>query len=162
MSGFLGDWIRSMASAAIICGVALTVTPSGSVKNVLRVVCGALMTIVLVWPLTGGGKLWSALDASSYSQRARAVAQGALEEGTNISRDIIKQELESYVLDKAQSLGMEDVEVQVELRWSSEGCWYPVKVRLSAPTALGRQALERVIEGELGVPPEEQEWSIGE
>lgn len=162
MSGFLSAWIRGMAAAAVICGGAMALTPGGKVKGVLKVVCGTVMVIALISPLIKGDELWSAMDIAKYRQEAGEVAGDAEEKRTNLSRELIKRELETYVLDKAQSLGVELHEVDIILRWSEEGFWYPYEVSLNASSAFGKMGLESSIEGELGVPAERQYWSIGE
>lgn len=159
MSGFLSQWVRGMASAAVVCGISLAVTPSGKVKNVLKVICGAVMVMAFISPLAKDEDLWTALDISRYRQEAGEIAGGAENNRTNISKSIIKQELEAYVLDKALSLGIEDLSVELGLRWSGEGFWYPYEVWLSSPSAYGRTALESLIAGDLGIPAERQYWS---
>jgi len=159
MSGFLSQWVRGMASAAVVCGIALAVTPSGKVKNVLKVICGAVMVMAFISPLAKDGDLWTALDIARYRQEAGEIAGEAENNRTNISKSIIKQELEAYVLDKALSLGIEDLSVELGLRWSEEGFWYPCEIWLSTPSDYGRAALESLIEGDLGIPSERQYWS---
>lgn len=162
MSELLSTWIKGMASAAVICGAALAITPTGKVKNVLKVLCGAVIVLALLQPFTGGEGLWSAADIARYRLEAEAIAGGAQEERTNMSRTIIEQELEAYILDKALSLGIEGAQAKVTLRWSEEGFWYPYEVSVATPGSFGRSSLESCIAGDLGVPAERQYWSVTE
>ena len=63
-------------------------------------------------------------------------------------------------MDKARETGEELGSVQLQMRWSSEGCWYPESVTLTGEMSMaGRSSLENAIEAELGIPAERQYWS---
>ena len=160
MTDAIGEWIRSMAGAALICGIALALTPAGRVKSVLKIISGAVMAIALVSPLLGGKLELLPMDISRYRDEADVVAGNAEKEQTNLSRTIIEQKLSSYILDKAQSLGIDDLSLSMVLKWGDEGFWYPYEITLvtNAPP-LEVKALATYIEGELGILESRQYFS---
>ena len=81
----------------------------------------------------------------------------------SMSRTVIEQECETYIMDKARSLGIELTEVKVRAFWSSEGVWVPQSARIRSDcTESQRKRLSDVILAELGIPAENQEWSGNE
>jgi hypothetical protein len=100
------------------------------------------------------------MDISKYRDEAAIVAGDAEKEQTNLNRTIIEQKLGSYILDKAQSLGIDDLSLSVVLKWGDEGFWYPYEISLitNAPP-LEKKGLATYIEGELGIPESRQYFS---
>ena len=50
--------------------------------------------------------------------------------------------------------------LEITLRWSTEGLWIPEAVRGRLSTEQGRETLGSVLETELGIPAQRQEWEI--
>lgn len=161
MTEILSDWVRGIAGAAVICGAALSVTPKSKVKNVLKVLCGVVLIIALISPLIDGDSADMSIDMAKYRAQADAIAEDAEKQKTNLSRSIIEQELKSYILDKAQSLDINDLTVNVGLKWGDEGFWYPYEIELKTNAGTGEiNRLSSFIESELGIPAGRQYWSV--
>ena len=58
-------------------------------------------------------------------------------------------------MDKATALGAEVNGAHVALEWSTDGFWYPVGVEVQGEYCPG---LSRLIEAELGVAVQAQQW----
>ena len=100
------------------------------------------------------------MDISKYRAKADEIISDADEKQDYLSRTIIEDELETYILDKAKSLDAELVSVEVAVKWGDEGCFYPYEVYLTGNlTQMKQQLLSNSIEAELGVPDERQYWS---
>jgi stage III sporulation protein AF len=156
----LGNWIRAIAGAAVICGAALALTPQSKVKEVLKVLCGVVLIVALIEPFINSDAIEISVDLSRYREAAAAVAGNAANEQTNLNRSIIERQMNSYILDKAQTLGIEDLNVITVLKWGDEGFWYPHEIRLTTSCAIGeRNRLSSFIEGELGIPVSRQYWN---
>lgn len=161
MTELLGQWVRGIAAVAVICGAALAVTPKSKVKNVLKVLCGVVLIIALIRPFIDSDSAELSMDMARYRAQADAVAKNAEEQKTNLSRSIIEQKLESYILDKAQSMEITDLEANVILKWGDEGFWYPYEIELKTNSAAGdRNKLSSFVQGELGIPESRQHWSV--
>lgn len=164
MTEFIGDWMRSIASTALICSAALTLTPKGKVKSALQLICGLLLICAVISPIAKGDTPELSMSISEYRRQADELTAGAQKNSNELSRTIIEDELEAYILDKAKELGEGLQSVELEMRWSSEGYWYPESVTVRA-TGMGiteRSRLENLIEVELGIPAQRQYWSDNE
>lgn len=163
MTDIIGSWVRGIAGAAIICGAALALTPKGKVREVLKVICGIVVIIAFVSPFIDNDSVAFSMDLSQYRAQADDIAFSAEKEQTNLSRSIIEQELTSYILDKAQTLGIEDLKADIVLKWGDEGFWYPYEIALEARAGTAeKNSLTSYIEGELGIPASRQHWTVPE
>ena len=81
----------------------------------------------------------------------------------SMSRTVIEQECEAYIMDKAEAMGITVDTVKVRAFWNSEGVWVPESAEIrSACTERERKRLSDVIFADLGIPAEKQEWSGNE
>ena len=160
MTGFVGEWVRGIAGAALICAAATALTPKGKVKNVLKLICGIVLVIAMINPILGKDFTMLSMDISKYRAKADEIISDADEKQDYLSRTIIEDELETYILDKAKSMDADIVSVEVAVKWGDEGCFYPYEVYLTGNlTQMKQQLLSNSIEAELGVPDERQYWS---
>lgn len=160
MTGFAGEWVRAIAGAALICAAATAITPKGKVKNVLKFICGIVVICAIINPVMKKNYLAFSMDMAEYRQQADEIINNAEETQSNLSRTIIEDKLEAYILDKAKSLNAEIQSVSVSVKWGDEGCWYPNEVYLTANIPQREMNLiSNAIEAELGIPKERQYWS---
>jgi len=163
MTDFAGEWIRAIAGAALICAAATALTPKGKTKNVLKFICGIVLICAMVNPIIKQDFPSMSLEMSKYRSDADDIIASAEEKENKLSRTIIENELEAYILDKAQSLNMQLESVEVSAKWGDEGCWYPYEVSITANIPQReRMLISNCIEAELGVPKERQNWSAYE
>lgn len=155
MVTLIRSWVLGLAGASIFCAIAVELTPRGMVKNVLLPVCGAVMAMALFAPLLSFDFESYSLSMAKYRENAEALTAAAEEISDSLSRTIIETECESYILDKARTLGLTVEEADVTVRWSGEGYWYPVETRLKGDYSV---ELSGLIEAELGIGAEEQFW----
>lgn len=147
----------AVASAALLVSFVLALLPKGKIRAIFKF-CGALLLIlVVITPLTK-------LDVEAFAQ-AIAKQQMQIEQmrtGVEINNreilsELIKQQSEAYVLDKAESLG---ITVTVDITLNEEGDYpYPGSVILSGNASQeDQQYLSKIIAEDIGVPTECQEW----
>ncbi|MBE6925294.1 MAG: hypothetical protein E7461_00480 [Ruminococcaceae bacterium] len=153
----LRTYILSVVASAVICsGLRALFGEKGSTASLLRTICGIYMAFVLVSPLRN-------VDFSIYSDYFTGFmeeAQTAVLDGENVAlkelRERIKEETESYILDKAVSLGA-DVSVEVSLAGSTPPA--PNKITIKgAVSPYVKKVLSRYIKEQLGIPEEAQIW----
>lgn len=160
MSGFLGDWVKAIAGAALLCSAAISITPKGKVKNVLRLVCGLVLICAIMSPLLSSYIPETSMSISEYRLKAKEITQGAAENSNSLSRTLIEAEINAYISDKASDMGETLQSVSVGMAWSDEGFWYPTQVKVIANVSeLSKNRLSTMIEGELGIPQNCQHWS---
>ncbi|HAJ65393.1 MAG TPA: hypothetical protein DCM61_02265 [Clostridiales bacterium] len=78
---------------------------------------------------------------------------------SRLSRLVIEQECEEYIMDKAMDLGLQLDCVEISCSWNREGVWVPETVVIT--TMKGTEAAGKLsswIEAELGIETARQEW----
>lgn len=143
-----------MAITAFGCSVALTVTPEGRVKAVLRMCCSVAMAVALISPLCNINMDGYALSMAKYREVLAQAEKNGAESADRLNRTIIESECSAYISDKGTELGLELYSVRVLAKWGDE-FWYPYEVWMEV---LPSEELIRFIEGELGVPRERMHW----
>ena len=163
MTSFAGEWVRAIVGAALICAAATVLTPKGKVKNVLRLVCGIVLIITMIDPLLKQELPAMSMNMSEYRLEADEITASAEEKKNSLSRTLIEDELETYILDKAKSLNAQLQSAELTVKWGDEACWYPYEVTLTGNVPQREQSLlSNAIEAELGIPEERQYWSAYE
>ncbi len=155
----LAQWVRTLAAGAIFCAAALLLVPEGSGKRAVKLVCAAVLTILLVGPLRQ-------LDAERLAElltvqklESAAFTADAEELSEELLGSIIRKETEEYIWDAARRLGIAELGVRLRLR-TVDGLPCPWSVELIGKyTKDQREELSLMLEGELGIPGERQTWS---
>ena len=106
----ISDAILQLCTVSIICGLVLTISPSGTCKTAMQILCTAILISAILEPIAD-------IDFESYSsQRIKAkeleeaFLQNASEAEENLSKIVIQQECREYILDKACSLGIDQID----------------------------------------------------
>ena len=163
MTEFAGSWVRAIAGAALICAVAFALTPKGKVKSILKLICGIVLICAIVNPVINKNLPDMSMDMSKYREQADEITNNAKDTKNSLSRTIIEDKLNAYILDKAKSYNAQLDSVSVSVKWGDDECWYPYEVSLTA--SIGekeKQLISNAIEADLGIPKERQYWSDNE
>ena len=160
MMDVIRSWILQITGAAMLTAAALSLAPAGRVKKVVGLVCGLVVIAALISPI----RTFDTKSFSKYMAELRSQPEDvtlALDEVNNtLTRGIIEEECETYILDKAADFGIRDLSVSVTARWSEEGYWYPYEVKITSETTDAlRMKLSDAIEAQLGISEEMQKWS---
>lgn len=150
------QYLISMVSAAIICGgVSSLIGKKGTIGGVIKFLCGLFMTITAISP-------WISLrlpDELTFWDTFRNEAQAAANEGETAGLEmrtaIITEQLETYILEKADSLGLT---VSAEVSLSDN--FLPEMVIIhgtAAPYAKNRLCV--FISENLGIPEDAITWT---
>ncbi|UOO37138.1 hypothetical protein IZU99_07660 [Oscillospiraceae bacterium CM] len=160
MTEAIRTWVIGLAGAALITAVAMTVTPEGKTKKIVSLICGLMTILALIRPLKGFDYVSFAKNLASYKQEASAFSADVSDADEKLTRRIIEEKCCAYILDKAESLGITDLDVTVTAAWDDDGYWYPARAELSTNAGLAlRASLESRIESDLGIPREKLVWS---
>jgi len=159
MTEQLRNWVLGLAAASAFCAAATLLTPKGRVRQVVRLLCGILMTAALISPLRLLDLSDYGLYLAQYRNRAELLTGEAENITRNLDRSYIQERMAAYILDKAAFLGAAVEDVEVECRWETAGLWVPERV-----TIIGdfHGELSRALESELGISREEQIWRRNE
>lgn len=152
----LGQYILSVIIGAMICTIAVSMVPSQQGKTWIRLLCGLILTIIIIKPLTSirlseinleDPTIWS------YGESFSALGE---EQSRNDLASIIKQRCETYIVDKANSLG---VSIRASISLSDEAIPVPVSVSLYGDVnSYLRLRLETMIQEDLGITKENLQW----
>lgn len=156
MSG-IGPYLLRIVAAAIICGIATTIVGTkGPLATTVKLVCGIFISITLVSPLIS----IKISDMTDYIDDLKIDASDVItqaEEGTRSQiAERIKQQAQSYILDKAETYGAHlTVEVSVE----ASGLPVPNGVTIRGDVSpYARSQLQQLIVDNFGISPEAQQW----
>jgi len=152
-------WVMRLTAAAVLSALALGLTPEGSVKKVVRLVCGLLtITALLSFAIKFDMDTFSKATAD-YRQRGETIAEQAQAANRELLRRSIEEQCVAYIWDKAYALGIELTKAEVSAAWSEDGYWYPTEAILAGEcTTAQREELTMSIEAELGIAREKQVW----
>lgn len=157
MTQALRSYLLAIVAVSLLTAILLGLLPKGGVRRAAGLTCAMALAVVVLRPV-------AALEGESL---ARAIARLEMEseqlrtgvevKNRELVAAIIKQNAETYILDKAASMNMElRAEVTVE---SGSGYPYPTAVTLTgSPTLEQRQALSACIAENLAIPAERQTW----
>lgn len=154
ISGYLLSVTTASIISAIVCAISENL---GKSHAVVKLLCGIFLSVVIASPLTAitipnlsayfDDLHW---DAASITQQADAYRTTSLRSG-------IKAAAEAYILDKAMSMA---AFIDVEVTLNDDDLPVPCAVRISGNVSpYVRQHLQSVIENDLGIPKEVQEWN---
>lgn len=153
----LRQYVISVTAAALICGVITSMVKKGGAGELIRMLCGLVLSITVLYPISGLHLDSLSFDLSSSVQEGeRTAAQGEKITRQSIA-DIIKSETEAYILDKASALG---IDLRAEVLLGEDTIPVPVGVILTgAASPYARGQLTDAIEKDLGIPKENQLWT---
>ena len=155
------QWITAMIGVAFVSALAEPLLNKAALKQVLRVITAASLIAILLSPLLHP-------DVFSYASVLRREStsdlwdpDAAAEQDRLLNRTLIESECSAYILDKGKSLNIPIEEVHVSVCWDTEGYWVPERVQIVV-THESEQSEELcdVIETDLGIARNAQEWSI--
>lgn len=150
-------YLLSVCAAALLLSVVTAALPKNKVRNI-ALLCGTiLLVITVVAPI-------SSIDPSDMSRSIMrfkmdtAQMQSGIEvKNHELLCEIIKDECQEYIMEKARSIGV-NITAEIELDETGEYP-YPISVKLHGDITTENQSyLERIIEQELGIVSQDQEW----
>lgn len=136
------------------CRVLSRLNPKGNGDTLLRLVCGVILGICVLQPLSDGIPnqipdlpVWDPDIADTWVRRGEQLALQEKSEG-------IKASCEAYILDKAKAL---DADILVEISLNEE--LVPVYAEISGDVDPDVQRqLQSILTTDLGIPGENQTW----
>ncbi len=154
----LGAYVFRICAAALLCAVAERLCGRDkAVATVVRTVSGLFLVFTLLHPLSALRTDRNTDLFGDFSVQAQEAVQIGTDESRNSFAQCIKEQIEAYILDKAQAYGA-GVEVSVTL--SSDALPTPVGVTVcGAVSPYARQQLKHLLEEDLGIAEENQVWT---
>lgn len=148
-------YLLRVTAAAIIVSLVVALVRNNAGQPVIRLIGGMFLCAVVLRPLSHGlPEISLNLTSAPWHSSADYAAEGS-RAAQNEMADIITEELEAYILDKAASL---NVTVEVEVLLSDDLLPTAAYVTGIVPDS-AQIELEQFIEKELGILKENQQWT---
>ena len=152
------DWIRSyvltVTAAGILCAIVKALTENSGGRRMLHLTCGVFLTLAALSPLHSIEIAQWDGSLSSYRQEADSLRAEAEAMAQNQIDDSIRECVEAYIVDEGASLGAKlDVAVTIGENHMPEAVCISGDI---SPYIKSR--LESILEGDLAIPKERQEW----
>ena len=152
----LREYVLGIVTAALICGILSGLVHEGAAAGLMKFLCGMFLTVAVLSPA-------AELDMdvlfiqSLYDNDLLLESVAAGEEMARQARsEIIKQQTQAYILDKAEALG---AQITAEVQLSEDGQAVPVGVILTGDVSPWiRSRLEELLSSDLGIQKEDQQW----
>lgn len=151
------DYILCIIAAAILCALVKSFTERHTAINtVIKSICGIFLTLTILSPVVSF-KFSAVTDyLNMYSLDADAVATAGISLTNASLHSSIKQQTESYILDKAASL---NTALSVEVTLSDDEIPFPCGVCIEGSISpYAKSKLMKLIADDLGIPKEKQTW----
>ena len=154
MMEVLRTWLFGLTAVSLLLALAEALVSQEGIRRVLRLAGGVLMIVVLLQPVVQIDLEDLSLSLEAYQQEVETLTEEyAQQQETQLSAGI-EAELASYIWDKAQALGL-DCQVSVTVETGADGVPAPRSVDITGEYS---EALSEIIEKDLGVPREQQNW----
>lgn len=154
-------YLLSLTAAAILSSLISSLAPKGSSGRGARIAAGLLVLVAAFLPFGEIDTLESARELVKTVSGDPLRTDFLTGSSRELMASLISGEAETYILDKAQEMGLS---LQVEVTASVRE-YYPVPWAVTlegAMTQVQQSALSRFIEKELDIPEERQEWKTKE
>lgn len=155
--GGLHQYLLSIVAASIVSALAIQIVGNkGTYSALIKLLVGIFLSITVISPIA---KVRIS-DIPSHMEEFQAEADIAVSDGTAWANSelttIIKQRSETYILDKATSIG---AELAVDITLSDTEIPTPVAVDIQGKIGpYAKQRLQQIISDNLGIAKENQRW----
>ncbi len=150
-------YLIGLTAAAILAALIRRLAPNNAAGRAARLGAGLLILTALLRPLGKMDLLTAAEELAKNGLSNRLSAQQTDMAANELLKALITETAETYILDKAQTLGLK-IQAEVTVNVLE---YYPVPwaVTLRGEADRNQQdALQTYISEQLGIPEERQEW----
>lgn len=157
MTQTLREYLLSLCAAGLLAALCMSLIPKGAVHRVLGLCCACLLALTLIRPLASADTRTLAQMLARLQMQAEQARTGIEVKNRELTAAIIKQNAETYILDKASSLGL-NAKVEVTVR-TDAAYPYPASVTIETEGEAEQiRQLSACIVETLAIPKENQIW----
>ena len=131
MMELLRQWLVGVTCAAMIIALADSLTPSGTVRKVGKLVGGLVLLLAVLQPVLTFDYSAMAIAATDYQAAFGAYDLELEETNLDLMKTIIAERTGAYILDKAEALGVPCERVTVTCTVGEDGVPYPSAVSIT-------------------------------
>ncbi|MBQ2839984.1 MAG: hypothetical protein IJE70_01405 [Oscillospiraceae bacterium] len=104
---FIRDWVGSIAAATMLLSVISALVPKTSAKRAVMLCGSIIMTAVLISPINSFDSGAVLGYGEKYGKTVEEMAETLRRENEKLSSSIIEKNLGAYILQRADSMGVE-------------------------------------------------------
>lgn len=151
------EYLLSVTCAAILASILSGFfDKKGSVSTVIKILCGVFVTLAVIRPVFQLDIPDITTYLSDLEWNSSAVTQQGILDAAQAQSNVIQQQAEAYVYDKAAQLGCE---IQVIVTLNPEAPYQPISAQISgAVSPYAKSALTAILTEDLGIQKEAQQW----
>ena len=154
----LKSWLLSVLTVSLFCAVAQAVMPKGAVSRVGKLVCGLALLCAVLWPAAHLDPRLGEDWLRTWRQGVRTEEEGLEEQVSTHARQVIEARCAAYIEDKAAEHGAVCT-ARVTCRPAEGGLYVPHGAEVTgAMSAAEVGRLQKLVEHDLGIPPERQSY----
>lgn len=152
------EYLISVTAAAIISScITAFFENAGSISKLIKVLCGIFVSLAVIRPIAGLDISAFQPQISAFSDSAEQIVSAAQEDSAQQQRNVIKEQAEAYVYNKATALGSK---VSVCISLCDSPPYQPESIEISGQLSpFAKSQLSTIIQTDLGIPSEAQKWS---
>lgn len=156
----LKDWLMSLIAVSVLCAAADSLMPSGSVKQVGKLVCGLVLLCAMLRPVSALREISITQVLEGYTAQLHRQEEQLEQQTRQTRKTVIEEHFASYITDKAAQLGVV-CKVEVDCVMQEDGLYLPESVRLWGDfTDVQQSRLSELIGVELDVPTRRQTYYL--
>ena len=154
----IGQYIFSVIGAALFISICKSILPKNNVVgSVSKLICGVLLTTVIVAPL----KDIHFYDLSTFYSSIQTDAADLVNEGTETARvnlsEGIKERTTTYICDKASAIGLS---LEIDVFLNNEDIPKPKEIHIAGDVSpFAKKQLMEIIHNDLDIAEENIKWS---
>lgn len=155
------ELVEKLCVLSVFFGLTVSLMPEGTVKKISPAVAAAAMLLCLMDGIATVDTDGLSMDIARYWELSETLTMDAEALHERLDRNLIEQECQTYIENKAEELGLQNLSVRVAAVWSTEGFWLPEAVSIMGQWSIKeKERLSQMIESQLGIPIQRQEWTI--
>jgi stage III sporulation protein AF len=153
----LGEYIVSVSATALICGIISGFLRDRTGGKSVKLVCNLLLMLAVLRPIVNLEKEYlSNISLPTFPDGSAWIEEAGYDYGNAVT-NIIKQQTEAYILDKAAAMG---AAISVAVTVSGDEPPVPVGVEISGSVSpYLKLRLEEMIQEDLNIAKENQVWT---
>lgn len=153
----LAGFVFSVFAASMICGVLQVIGKETGFLHLIKLLCGIFLMLTVLVPVSQISLEGISPFAIPYSSLGEQAAKTGEDYARNSLSWIIKEETQSYILDKANQMG---ASIIADVTVSSDPIPIPVSVSITGDiSGQQRLQLEELLTKDLNIAKENQTWT---
>jgi len=154
-------WVLGLTAASFITAIAMTIAPKGRTRAATALVSGLVTIVVLIAPILDFDHTVPMQDFTESEVSFTLAAEEMQNVSKSLQARIISERSMAYILDKAESVGLPNLDIRIQTKAGADGFVVPYAIYLTGDyTIEQRRTLEAYLVGTFGIPIQRQTWSV--